>query len=492
MSGPSSPDRRQGSVGGVVVSLAAEAIALPAAVVTAMVVTRAFGPGVYGSYTVVATTVAVTEWLLVAVFARPVVKFVAETVDWRPVASTAFRVYLLSGLAIGVAFWALAAPLAQVLRDPALATYFRLFAIQIPVFAVGAASRNVLAGQARYWQQAVASGAGWIGRAVGIVAFVSMGYGIDGAIAGSIAGTAVGALVGFVLMGWPGWRVPGFPARHLWELALAAFIALLFARLVDQVGLLSVQALAPSEVDVGYYGAAMNVMLLTAVVAAAVAPILVSSLTRARYRRDEDEAQRIVRGALRFGTVLFAYAAIVAGAGDELATLFFGPQFAPAGALMAALIVAAVSRTNLAMIDALLIAAGRAWLAAVLAVPLPFIAVAAHTVVIPRFGAGGAALVTMTVTLLATVVFTAAVCRVMRVPYPVATLARSATIGAAAWAVAAFWQTPGPLVLVKAALLAAGVAAALVATGELSRAELGALRVPFRGGLTGRSEREPR
>jgi len=472
----------------MLVTLIAEGIGLPAGLITAMVMTRGLGPEVYGHFTVVATTVAVTEWLLIAILTPAVVKFVAESHDWQPVAATAFRVYVLGGLVIGAALWALAGPLAAGLGSAPLAGYFRLFAVQVPLFAAGAAGRNVLAGRARYREQALSSAGSWTGRVVFIVLFVELGFGIEGAIVGSISGTLAGSAAALALAGRALWGRAGFAIRRLTRLAAPAFLTLLCARLLDQVGLLMLEVLTGGNV-VGYYGAAMNVMLLASVVGAAVTPVLISTVTAARFERDDDLARRAAVGALRFGLVLFPLAAVVAGSSVELAPLLFGPRFAPAAPIMAALMIAAVARANMSILGATLIAIDRAWTSAAIVVPLPAIAIAAHLVVIPRLGGLGAALVTMVAALGAAAMLGLVTWRVATVLPPLATVVRTGLLSAAAYTVAATWVTPGALALVKVGILGLGVVGALFVSGELSREELRVLRGSLPMGANPRQRR---
>jgi O-antigen/teichoic acid export membrane protein len=474
---------REGILGGIMVTLVAEGIALPAGLVTAAVLTRGLGPETYGSFIVVATTVATFEWLLIAIYARAVVKFVAEAEDWPPVAATAFRAYVLSGLAIAAAILLLAGPVASALNDPSLARYFRMFAPEIPLFALGAGCKGVLAGRGRYRAQAFSSACGWTGRMVFIVLFVSLGWGLEGAILGSISGTAVGALVALTLAGSVVWGRSGLPIRDLYQLALPAFFAMLFARLLDQVGIWSLETFGNDAAEVGFYGAAMNVLMVTSMIAAAVTPALVSTLSAARHAGDHHAVERVSRSALRFGLALFPFAAIVAGASPEIVPLLFGIEFSPAAPLMALLIVGAIARANVVLIAAMLVSLSRAWTAAVLAAPLPLFAVVAHSIAIPRFGALGAARVSAALAVVGAIISLVAFCWIARMRPPLATIARSGAISAAAWVGAASWSTPGPLLFAKLALLAAGVLLLFVGTGELGRDDLAALRnaLPARG-----------
>lgn len=461
---------------GVLLTLIAEGIALPTGLITAIVLTRGLGPESYGRFVVVASTVAITEWLLIAVLARAVVKFVAEADDWRPVATTALRIYLAVGLALAAAFWGLAPLIADGLRDPALASYFRLFAPQIAIFAAGAGCRNVLAGQARYGEQALASAVAWLARLGFILLFIRLGWGVHGAIAGSIAGTLTGSVTALLLARVPFLVRSPFPARRLLQLALPAFIAMLAARLLDQTGLLTLQVVGSVEADVGYYGAAMNVMMLTSVLAAAIAPVLISSVSAARHGGDEATVARISAGTLRLSIALLPFAFLVVGSSSELVDVLFGSDYAPAAAVMAWLIVAAVARAGIAIIASLYIALGHAWAAAAIAVPLPIIATFAHLLLIPRFGAGGAAAVSATMSLAGLAISVAIACRLTGVRLPLPTLGRSITLSASAWAIAALWATPGPAVLVKAACLAAAVLGGFLLSGELEGDEVNALK----------------
>ncbi len=227
----------------------------------------------------------------------------------------------------------------------------------------------------------------------------------------------------------------------------------------------------------------MNVMLVTGVVAAAVTPVLISTLTAARYRNDDALVRQASAGAIRFGVALFPFAAIVAGSAMELAVLLFGPEFSATAPLMAALMVAAVARANVNIIGAVLIALDRAWTSALLVLPLPVIAVVAHVLLIPTYGGLGAALVTMALALLATAASVLVARVTVDAPVPVGTVLRSGALSALTYTVAMSWATPGALVLIKAGVLSLGVVGAFVASGELSREEL---RVLGRTVLSGR------
>lgn len=468
--------RRQGAIGGTAAVMLGEGISLPAALVTAAVLTRGLGPEGYGRFTVAATLVTTLEWLLVAIYAKVVVKFVAEANDWRPVAATAFRAYVYSGLAIAAVLFAVAGPLAALLNDELLAPHLQLFAVEIPLFAAFIACRNVLAGLGSYRQQALAGAVRWLGRMSLIIALIHLGWAVRGAILGSIGGIVLALSVALGFVGRDVLGRPGFPLRSIAHLALPAFLLMLTVRLFDRFGLLMLNALRGAGAQVGYYGAAQNISMVTGVIVMTVSPILISTVSASRRDGSEERARHIAGGALRASLALLPFAAIVAGAADEVFVLLFGTEFEPAAPLGQWLVFVAVGLVVISVATSLLIAVGRLWRTVLLTAPLLPLSIAGHVLLIPRLGALGAAIVTTVTAMLCAAVCILAVRRELRLPPVAGTLVRAAALSAGAWMAADVWSTPGLLVVVKALLLSAAVIAGLLMSGELSGPERDALR----------------
>jgi O-antigen/teichoic acid export membrane protein len=102
------------------------------------------------------------------------------------------------------------------------------------------------------------------------------------------------------------------------------------------------------------------------------------------------------------------------------------------------------------------------WLTA----PLLPIALAGHMLLIPRYGAVGAAGVTTTVALMGASSALWWIHHVWRVLPPAASVARSCVVSAAAFMVSASWSTPGMLVLLKLPIVAAGALVLFAVLGE--------------------------
>jgi O-antigen/teichoic acid export membrane protein len=475
MTSPPTPPR-QGPLRGTLAALAGDGLALPTGLITAAVLTRYLGPIGYGSFSVAATLVTTLEWLLVAIFARVTVKFIAEADEWRPVAATAFRSYLYAGLAVGAALWLLAGQIAILLGDPRMSSYLRVFAIEIPIYAATIACRNVLTGLARYKEQALAGAARWLGRMTLIVTFVYIGWSVTGAILGSIGGALIAWIVGQAFMGRSNWGRAGFPYRQLFQLAVPAFLLMLTVRLFDRFGLFMLKALGDSDAEVGFYGAAQNLSMIAGIVVMTTTPILISTVSAAKRQRDDARARRIARDAIRGAIGILPFAAIVAGSSAEVVELLFGRSFLEAAPLAAWMMLVAVALIVISVATALLIAQGRLWGTVVLTVPLLPLSLLGHAMLIPRYGAIAAASVTAMTGVLGAVACLVTALAVWGLRPPIGTVLRSAILSMVAYAAASSWHSPGLLLIVEGVVLSLGILVGYLLLGEISRAELTSIR----------------
>lgn len=181
--------------GGSARVFAAEAIALPTALVAAGFLTRRLGPGDYGVFTLTTALVAWLEWTLTSLFARASVKLVADADDWRPAGAVVLRLFGAAGLLGLVALWVAAPLLAALMHEPSLARHLRLFALDVPLFMLSQAHQQVLVGTGAYARRATVAAWRWTSRMVLVVAFVAGGFSVDGAIVGVLGASVVELIV---------------------------------------------------------------------------------------------------------------------------------------------------------------------------------------------------------------------------------------------------------------------------------------------------------
>jgi O-antigen/teichoic acid export membrane protein len=168
-----------------------EALMLPTGLITAAFLTRKLAPVGYGSFTVAATLVAWIEWSIAAMFGRASFRIIGEATDWRPAGAAIARLYTGVGIVTAAVLWLFAGPVANALREPTLAGYLRLFAIDIPIFSLAQAHRTILVGTGDFRGRAIVTAVRWIARLLFIVVLVQGGLSISGAIFGSIGASVI-------------------------------------------------------------------------------------------------------------------------------------------------------------------------------------------------------------------------------------------------------------------------------------------------------------
>jgi O-antigen/teichoic acid export membrane protein len=482
---PAWASTRHTLVGSVRVFLA-ESLLIPSGLLTAAYLARRLGPEGYGLFTVAAGLVAWVEWSLTALFSRASVKFVADAADWRPIGATILRVHLAASVAVALLLWLLATPLAAFLGEPTVAAYLRLFALDIPLFSLAQAHRNILIGVGKYTERALAAAARWVSRLILVVVLVELGLSVQGAIWGSIGASLIELVVVRVFVR-PALSGPAtLQMRKLLGYAAPLLLSALALRFFDKLDLIALTALGGTAEQAGHYGAAQNLSILPGLVALSFSPVLLSALSRALREGDHRFARGLSRDAMRGVVLLVPFAGLVAGSTSEIVRLVFGPAFGPAAPLLSWLTFAALALVQVSVGTAILTAAGRLGLTFALTGPLPLLALSGYVLLIPQLGPPGAALVTTlsaTAVALATILAVLLVCQASP---PIGSVFRSILLGVAAYSVGAMWPTPGFLVLVKLPLMSIMIVLAFGLLGEFSAVELTALRaVVRRQALTG-------
>ncbi|HEX5708079.1 MAG TPA: oligosaccharide flippase family protein, partial [Pyrinomonadaceae bacterium] len=359
---------------------AAEALIVPTGVLTAVFLSRRFGPEGYGLLTLAGVTVAWVEANVASALSRPVIKLVGETDDWRGVASAALRLYLAAGVALALALAAAAAPLANALGEGLeLANYLRLYALEIPLFCAAQAHRSVLVGLGRFRERAWASAARWTTRLLLVVVLVML----TGSIAAAICASVLASLAELALCR-ARVRIPLFGAsgaRRLGGYALPLVASALCLSLFGRLDLVLLKALGGTAAEAGLYGVAQNLALLPSLFSFAFAPALLSTLSRAARDGDLRGAREVAAKAVRAPLVLLPLAACVAGASDEIVRLLFSARFGGAATPFRLLIFASLALVLVSVAASMMTAAGRAMWTLHAAWPTVVAAAALHALV---------------------------------------------------------------------------------------------------------------
>jgi PST family polysaccharide transporter len=467
---------RDAVLGGLSI-LIADSLFIPSALLIATFLARRLGPSLYGLYVLATAIAGWLEWMLSAVIARAAVRQIAASDDWRPAGAAILRILLAISSGAAVVLLALATPFGTLLGETSLAPLLRLAAPSLPLAGLVLAHRFVLIGLGRFHARAVGSALRSISRLALVVALVEAGFGVGGAIVAMIGA----AVVELAAVRWfvrpPLVRVGPTPWRELGRLAVPLFAAGIAMRVFERLDLICLQAIGGRTSDTGIYGAAQSLAMLPGFVVTAFTPVLLASVTRLMVAGRREDGQELARQALRGALWLAPLAAAVAGAADAIVLFLFGPEYGPAGWLLSILCIASVGQVMAAVASTLLVAIDRVKTSAAIAVPLVPLAVAGHLVVIPRFGATGAAVVTGVASCAAAGVALLALSRALKVAPPAATVWRVGVLVPVAAILAAVLPGTGVLVVVRMLAVLGLVGAAMVKSGEIRLSSVRALLV---------------
>lgn len=455
-------------LGGTTLITLAEGLILPTGFVTLTFLTRQLGTDGYGLFALTATIVTWVEWGLNSVFSRTTIKFVSEAKEKSDIATAVVRAQLGCGMlaAAGVMF---AAPaIANLLHEPTLVQLLRLFALEIPLVNIAQAHQNILAGMGKFSARAAATAVRWIARLLLIVVFVQAGLSIAGAILGSLAAMLADLLVCRCYVRPSLWQHSNFPLSALTGYAIPLFMSALALRLYAKLDLLAFKALGGSADQAGIYAVGQNLALFGGVMSPALAPVLIATVSELLSQGEINKIKLLSQAAMRVVLLHLPFVGLLAGTARELVLLLFGEAYLAAAPLFSLLLLATIGTVMLTVTSAVLVASDRPRWTALLTVPLPVVALLGHWLLVPEFGAMGAATTTVGVAWLGAIAGIVAVNIRWQVLPPILTLVRCCGTGVIGMITAAYWSTSGLWLGVKLCAITIGMIFLLWIFGEIS------------------------
>ncbi len=446
------------------------------ALITTGFLTRQLGPQGYGLLALTLTTIIWVESAITSFFSKATIKFVGETSDWKPLGSMIVRLSLKVGIAAMVLVWLLAAPISALLNEPDLAWYLRVCAIDIPIFCLGQAYRYVLIGTGNYHGGAVARGGRWLARMCLMVVLVEAGLSITGVLLGAIGASVVELLLSRRYLGSGMFIKPPRLSIPIQRYGAQLFLSSLCLIFYNGMDLFMLKILGGTVTQAGIYSAAQSLSLLPGLFSWTFSSLLLATLSRQLADRQGEQAKELARDAMRVTFWLVPVAAIIAGSAPEIVRVVFGSVFAPAGPLLALLIVGAIANVMLMVSLTIMTAAGLPARTVMFTAPLVPLALGGHLLLIPRLGEQGAALVTVGVSLFGASAAVASVYALWKVWPPIGSVLRSLVIGLIVGTASIVWQTSGLFIFAKLIILGMMSALGYWLIGEFRHGEIAAVR----------------
>lgn len=456
--------------------LLAEALFPVTGLVTAAFLTRNLGADGYGLLTLAVTLVGLAEWSINSLFSRATIKHVGESPDWRPLGTVAVQLQFRMGIWVMVAMWMLALPFARLLNEPTLAACLALMAVDIPLFALAQAHRHILAGTGAYQACASASAGRWLARLLFVIILVSGGLSVFGVILAIIGSTLLELRLYRRTLRPALFSKTGSKSWALWHYSWPLFLSAVGLAALGRMDLFALKVLGATVEEAGLYGAAQNLALLPTLLGMSAAPLLLSSVSRALARGDAGLARMMTEQALRGALTMFPFAAVIAGAAGEISACLFGASFQETGRFLPALIFGAAATLPLTVALTVVIADGKPRMTVALTGPLVPLALLGHMLIIPRYGPLGASAVTALAGFMGMLMGLVTLGRLWGVVPPLGLVVRTLIVSLFAFAAAAMWPTPGPLVFVKLLVLTGLIVACYWALREFTQDEITLVR----------------
>jgi O-antigen/teichoic acid export membrane protein len=441
--------------------------------------TRRLGPSDYGIYAVVINIVTWIEVAVVALFRQATIRLLAETDDHRAAIGAVVRAQAATGLASAALLVAVAPAVSAWLGDPQMAAPLRLYAIDVPLFALSSLLYAALLGRRSFIRAGLVTGLRWAGRLALVLALVGTGRGVTGALLASVGSSCLALIAGWAFLRPRPLGRGKLPMRFLRDYTPPLFLRSMSLQVFRRFDLMAVKAIE-GAVAAGFYGAARNLTIIpTSLLTVSFSQVLLASLPSLLTRGQTERARALISESLRLVLLLAPLAAIGAGAAPEIVDLVYGNSYGPAGNAVSLLAFAAVGMAVVSVCFSILTASSRPSLTLAVMLPMTLFAVVGSLVLVPHLGIAGAATVVTAFAWLGAVACLTAVHKVSGARVAATTWFRIALTAAIAYGAARLWPAAGFWVIAKLLVLCAGAVGALFALGELTRADLEFARTVF-------------
>ncbi len=445
--------------------LAAEVLLLPTGLITAIFLARSLGAADYGLFVLVSQIIVWFELVINKGLADTSVKLIAGSKNWRPYSNSLISVGAVLGLMCAGLLAVSGYMLAKLFGEPKLYGYIGLYALEIPILAVAFGIQHTFIGLGRYSQRALISAVRWIFRLLLIVGFVSLGGAVLGAIGASVLASAVAMGVGVFWLRPKPVKILAFPVKTLVQFLVPLGTCYIMLRLF-RMELFVIKALGASSTDAGLYGAAMNLSIVPALVAGAfVAPYL-NTVVRYHKTAAYQSIVHLTTDMIRWWLWVVPLITVAVASAPEMIGLIYGCDFLASAPIFGVLLLAAYAQVFVTFSIAILVALDRPrWTIRVVA-PVTILGLVAQCFMIPRFGLIGAALVVLTGTVVAALLFFMLLGRLQVLVFPWRSLFNAGVVSVVVTLSACWWPATGVLVVVKLIALSVMMFALFAILGE--------------------------
>lgn len=379
------------AVRGTVVGISGEMLGLAVGFLSAVFLTRTFGPELYGDLSIVYAAVTPPAWLAAGAFSGRGASLLIARSGASPAAQAlVLRVCLFTGL-LTLAGFAIAVPwVARSLGRTDLQALLWFAALEIALMPVSLAHRDIITGLGRYSVRGSATVLFHSVRLALVVALVMAGAGVAGVIAASLA-ARVAEIAYFRRFARPGLRRSAEPlvegARRLLSTNVLNSVGM---QVYIGAPIIAIGLFGASQATLGHFGAAKTLALVPGLLSGLIGMVMVAAAGR-RVAQGADPWP-VVEATMQIALLIAVALAPVAGAAPSVIGIVFGAAYSPSADIFPWLAASSGAMLLTGVYSGWLLVAGRTWLAQSIAPAMALAMIAALPWFWRQNGAEGAAM----------------------------------------------------------------------------------------------------
>jgi O-antigen/teichoic acid export membrane protein len=418
---------------------------------------RYFGPEIYGVYGAVMAVLVWVELFVINGVPTAMQKFLPES---AAAAASLFRLgrRLQGGytLIVFLAFVALAPALSGWLHEPSFKNFFWIAAPDIVIYGLYWFYLGTHNGLQRFKSQALVVSCYAICKLLGSIGLVLAGAGITGAFIGNFLGSTGGLIIGMWMLKTRRLATaasePAYSSQ-ITKFALPIILYTLSIGLILNADIVFVKRFLPPDAA-GHYTAAATIARVPYFIFLGLTSTVLPALSRMLAHENPGASRQLLRQTMRllFGLLIPALVLVMANAADIVAFLYT-TTYDPATPILRLLIVGVAMYTLLVVGCTILSAAGYPNLVFHISLGAAVVDVPLCLILVPKWGAQGAAMATLMAAALGALAASVHVLRKFNSILPWQSLLRAAMAGAVICGLSLLWRSAGLMLLLELILL---------------------------------------
>lgn len=360
-----------------------------------IILARALQPSDYGIYGVVISVLLWIEQTTRFTFAPAAAKLIPEVSDdATPLERTALLLNFSLFVLLFAVLWLSAPMLADLFELDEGTFLFRLAALDLPFFGLYVIYRGVLQGRHNFFSTALGDALYAVTKLAGILLLVTIGISVASALIVNVLASLGGMIVVWSQSSIRSWKPAPIFIRPLVRIAFPLGLFMLVTQTLVQLDLwcLKVFGTGKNGTLLGQYVAARQVGFVPSFIFLGVSEVLLPALSRALARNETALSRQHVQAAMRFlWMLILPVALLLALTADNLMVFLFSNSYLEGGLFLSILAFSAVFAAFKILFASMLTARGEPYLCAIalsLLIPVGF---CSNYLLIPAYGAVGAA-----------------------------------------------------------------------------------------------------